>query len=114
MVMMIARTWHGAVPAAKAEAYLELLLRTGVPDYRATEGNRGVFVLRRFEGETAHYLLLTLWDSLQSIRSFAGEDVDEARYYPEDSEFLIEMEPRVAHYDVLTRIEDGASDHGEE
>ncbi len=50
--MMIARTWHGAVPSEKADAYYELLLRSGVPDYRATEGNRGVLVLRRFEGDT--------------------------------------------------------------
>lgn len=98
---MIARTWHGVVPAAKADAYYQLLLRTGVPDYRETEGNRGVWVFRRAEGELAHFLLLTLWDTLESIKAFAGDDVDRARYYPEDSEFLLEMEPNVTHYDVL-------------
>jgi len=102
---MIARTWHGAVPAAKADAYYELLLRTGVPDYQATEGNQGVLVLRRLEGDIAHYLLLTLWDSLGSIKAFAGEDVERARYYPEDSGYLIEMEPNVTHYQVLTHSE---------
>jgi heme-degrading monooxygenase HmoA len=102
---MIARTWHGAVPAAKAEAYYEFLLRSGVPDYQATHGNRGVFVLRRMDGETAHYLLLTLWDSLESIMSFAGEDVERARYYPEDGEFLLERELNVTHYDVLGHFE---------
>jgi heme-degrading monooxygenase HmoA len=106
-IRMIARTWHGTVPSEKADAYYEFLLRTGVPDYRATEGNRAVLVLRRIEGDTAHFLLLTLWDSLDSIRSFAGDDVEKARYYPDDGQFLIEMEPNVTHYDVLAHIGPG-------
>lgn len=98
---MIARTWHGIVPAGKADAYHAYLLETGVPDYRRTPGNRGVYVLRRMEGDTAHFLLLTLWDSLDAIRAFAGPDVERAKYYPEDEAFLIELEPTVTHYDVL-------------
>jgi heme-degrading monooxygenase HmoA len=101
---MIARTWHGAVPADKADDYHRFLLRTGVPDYRGTPGNRGVFVLRRAEGEVAHFLLLTLWDSWDAIRAFAGDDVERARYYPEDPDFLLELEPTVTHYEVLTAI----------
>lgn len=99
---MIARTWHGAVPAEKADAYHDYLLETGVPDYRKTPGNRGVYVLRRSEGDTTHFLLLTLWDSLEAIRAFAGDDVERARYYPEDEEYLMELEPTVMHYEVLT------------
>lgn len=98
---MIARTWHGMVPAEKAEAYHAYLLRTGYPDYRATEGNRGVYILRRAEGDVAHFLILSLWDSYDAIRKFAGDDVDRARYYPEDEEFLLELEPKVTHYEVL-------------
>lgn len=98
---MIARTWHGAVPKEDAEAYYEYLCETGVPDYQQTLGNRGVYVFRRTEGDTAHFLLLTLWDSLDAIRAFAGDDVDTARYYPEDEEYLLELEPTVTHYEVL-------------
>ena len=101
---MIARTWHGVVPSEKAEAYYAFLQRTGVPDYRATKGNQGVLVLRRIEGEVAHFLLVTLWDSLESIKTFAGEDVERARYYPEDRGFLLEMETYVTHYDVLGSV----------
>lgn len=98
---MIARLWHGVVPAEKADAYLEFLQRTGLPDYRVTPGNRGVFVFRRIEGNLAHFLLTTLWESREAIRAFAGDDIERARYYPEDRTFLLEMEPRVTHYDVL-------------
>ena len=104
---MIARTWHGVVPAEKADTYYEYLLRTGVPDYEATPGNRGVHVLRRIDGVSAHFLLVSFWESLEHIRAFAGDDVDVARYYPEDAEFLIELEPRVTHYEVLSSAAGG-------
>ncbi|HET7601057.1 MAG TPA: hypothetical protein VFK09_12235 [Gemmatimonadales bacterium] len=98
---MIARTWHGVVPSARADEYYRYLQRTGLPDYRATRGNRGVTVLRREEGDRTHFLLLTLWDSMDAIRAFAGEEVERARYYPEDRAFLLELEPNVTHYEVL-------------
>jgi heme-degrading monooxygenase HmoA len=98
---MIARIWRGATEAAKADEYLEYLQRTGIADYRATEGNRGVSILRRVEGKTAHFLLISLWDSFESIGKFAGEEVEKARYYPEDERYLIELEPTVQHYEVM-------------
>jgi len=101
---LIARTWHGRVPAAKADAYHEYLLRTGVADYARTAGNHGVYVLRRQEGEVAHFLLITHWDSVEAIKGFAGEDYERARYYPEDDEFLLEREPFVTHYEMLLAV----------
>jgi hypothetical protein len=98
---MIARTWHGRVPAAKADAYHAYLRRTGVADYLATSGNLGVLVLRRTEGEVTHFVLTTLWDSVEAIRRFAGDDYERARYYAEDDDYLLEREPLVTHYDVL-------------
>lgn len=100
---MIARTWHGMVPAKRADEYKAYLERTGLPDLRATPGNRGVWVLRRTEGDRTHFLLVSLWDSMDSIRAFAGDDVERARYYPEDEAFLLELEPHVTHYDVIAR-----------
>lgn len=97
---MIARTWHGVVAAADADAYLDYLHQTGVPDYRATPGNEGVFVLRRTEGDRTHFLLLTLWSSYDAIRAFAGDDVERSRYYSEDARYLLGLEPHVTHYEV--------------
>jgi heme-degrading monooxygenase HmoA len=98
---MIARTWHGRVPATRAAAYQAYLQRTGLKDYRATPGNRGVIVLRRTEGADTHLVLTTLWESVAAIKQFAGDDYERARYYPEDDEYLIEREPFVTHYDVV-------------
>lgn len=98
---MIARSWHGRVPRAKGDEYFQYLSRTGLADYRSTPGNRGVLVQRWVEGEVAHFLLTTFWDSVDAIKRFAGEDYRVARYYDEDDRFLLEREPFVQHADVL-------------
>jgi heme-degrading monooxygenase HmoA len=98
---MIARTWRGRTLAAKADEYMDILQRTGLKEYAATEGNRGVLVLRRFDGEQADFLLITLWETWEAIRRFAGDDVERSVYYPEDDAFLLERESHVTHYDVM-------------
>lgn len=106
---MIARTWHGRVPADKADRYHAYLLKTGVKDYQATLGNRAVYVMRRLEDQIAHFDVLTFWDSIESIKAFAGNDYERARYYPEDDEFLLEREPHVRHFEVLFASHEPAS-----
>lgn len=101
---LIARIWHGATPASRADEYTTYLERTGVLDCKATPGNRGVYVLRRIRQDRAEFTFLSLWESLDAIRSFAGDDYEKARYYPEDRDFLIELEPFVDHYDVVAAI----------
>src|SRR5215208_1114677 len=98
---VIARIWHGVTAAAKSEEYLDYLNETGVPDYRATEGNRGVYVMRRVEGERAHFLTLSFWNSIDDVKRFAGPDPERAKYYPADEEFLLDFEPTVGHSAVV-------------
>jgi heme-degrading monooxygenase HmoA len=98
---LIARVWHGVVPTERADAYTAYLRRTGVKDCRATPGNRGVHVLRRAVGPTTHFLFISFWESLDAIRGFAGEDIDRARYYPEDRTYLLELEPTVTHHEAV-------------
>lgn len=98
---MIVRMWHGRVPASKAGAYRQFLNTRAIPDYRSVKGNLNVHILEREEGEVTHFLTLTFWQDLDSIRAFAGEDVETAKYYPEDKEFLLEFEPNVVHYEVV-------------
>ncbi len=97
---MIVRIWHGRTRAEDADAYLAFLRARAIPDYQDTPGNRGVFLLRRIDGEDAHFLTVTHWENLEAIRAFAGEDVARAKYYPEDKEFLLEFEPTVQHYEL--------------
>lgn len=98
---MIARMWHGRVPAEKARRYREFLNARAIPDYRSVPGNINVHVLERADGPVTHFVTLTFWESMEAIRGFAGDDVEIAKYYPEDQEFLLEFEPRVIHYEVV-------------
>ena len=98
---MVVRMWHGRVPSNKAPAYREFVNRRAIPDYRSVPGNISVHILERQEGEITHFITLTFWESMDAVRAFAGEDVERAKYYPEDEDFLLEFEPTVVHYEVV-------------
>ena len=97
---MILRRWRGAVRAEDAERYLAHQADTGVREYRATPGNRGAIVLTRPRGELVEVETLSLWDSMDAVRAFAGPEPDRAVFYPEDDRFLVERDVTVKHYDV--------------
>jgi heme-degrading monooxygenase HmoA len=101
---MIARSWHGSVPSAKANDYHQYLLATGLKDYAAVKGNRGVVLLKREEVDITHFQTLTFWNSIEAIKEFAGEDYEKARYYPEDKDYLLEFELLVTHFEVLEKL----------
>jgi hypothetical protein len=44
--------------------------------------------------------MISLWDSINVIRDFAGKEIDKASYYPEDEKYLVKLEPKVKHYEV--------------
>lgn len=98
---MIVRVWHGRTPLARGDAYARFLLERALPDYRATAGNLGAGVLRRDEDAVSHFLTVSLWPSREAIVAFAGDDIETAKYYPEDRDFLLEFETSVRHYDLI-------------
>ena len=100
---MIARMWHGVVPAGKADDYQRYLVESerGVEDYRRLPGNRGVTLLRRADGDRVHFLLISLWESREAIRAYTGPDVERAQYFAFDLECLVDPEPNVVHYEVV-------------
>lgn len=98
---MIARSWNGIVLEEKANAYHQYLLKTGVVDLRAVEGNRGVYIFRRVKNGKAYFQMISLWEFDDSIKKFAGEDYELVRYYREDKDYLLELEKYCTHYEVL-------------
>ena len=98
---MIARLWRGTTRASDSDAYLAYLQETGITEYRATAGNRGVYVLRRMGDGHDEFLLISLWESVEAIRGFAGDVIERAVFYPRDDDFLTACETRVTHFEVL-------------
>lgn len=101
---MIARIWRGITLKEKADDYLAYLHETGLKDYAKTPGNRGVTVLRREQGEHCEIMLVSMWDSMDAVRAFAGENPERSVYYPEDDQYLLQMEPLVRHYEISEQI----------
>ena len=104
---MIACSWHGRVPTSKADAYYRYLLQRGLADYRATPGNRDVYVFPRTEGEITHRVLPRFGNLLTRFELLRVPTTSESRYYPEDDEYLLEREPYVTH--VLASVGDQAA-----
>ena len=98
---MITRIWHGRTKAGDADEYLKFVEKTGISDYRNVEGNLSAKILRRIEGDVYHFLTVTEWDSFESIKRFAGEEYEKAKYYDEDQRYLLEFEERVIHYETF-------------
>jgi aminoglycoside 6'-N-acetyltransferase len=109
---VIARIWTGAVRKEDGDAYAEYMRETGVAGYARTPGNGGIWMLRRDVDDRTEFVMLTLWDSLDAVKAFAGEDYGTAVFYPEDERFLVERDLRANHFEVDT-YEAGADDRPE-
>ena len=99
---MIARIWRGWVRSEDADAYVEYLHETGIAEYRATPGNRAALHLASGSGRADrvhHTHVLGL--PRRPVKAFAGDDIEQAVYYPEDDRFLIERETTVTHFELL-------------
>jgi len=98
---MIARIWHGKTRVEHFEEYTDLMRSMAIPDYKKTDGFVKLIFLRRIEGNIAHFNLITFWKDLEVIKNFAGMDYEKAKYYPEDSKYLLEFEEKVVHFEVF-------------
>ena len=98
---MIARIWTGATRAADADAYEEYMHEVALAGYANVAGNRAVLMLRRArDDDRTEFTMITVWDGLENVITFAGPDPERAVFYPRDEQFLVERDLIVRHYDV--------------
>ena len=97
---MIARVWRGWTAREDADAYVAYLCETGMRESYALPGNRGAMILRRDDGARTEFQTVILWDELDSMRAFAGDELERAVFFPEDDRFLVERDEHVVHYHV--------------
>ena len=100
---MIARIWRGAVRSDDADDYAPYIRDTGFAEYGRTAGNRGAWMLRRDDGGETEFITLSMWESRDAIKAFAGDDIEAAVLYPEDEKYLV-GESTIAHYDVVDQV----------
>ena len=98
---MIGRLWRGWTAAEKADAYEELLRTEVLPSIHRIDGYRGAYALRREVPDGAEFVTLTLWDSMDDVRRFAGEDYETA-VVPDKARALLARYDRTSvHYEVV-------------
>jgi heme-degrading monooxygenase HmoA len=97
---MIARIWRGRAEKADADAYQSHVTKTVFPSLKQVAGHRSAWLLRREVDGLVEFLAVTHWESLDSIRSFAGRDIDKAVVEPEARAVLAEFDDFASHYEV--------------
>ena len=98
---MIARTWRGTTTPAKAEAYSRHFSTNVAPHLKDIAGHQGAYLLRREVDGQVEFLAVTLWDSIETIKRFAGSDPDIAVVEPEGRAALSEFDDFARHYEVV-------------
>jgi heme-degrading monooxygenase HmoA len=98
---MIVRIWHGRTARARADEYAEFLKTWVIEELRDIPGNINATVLRRDEEDVTHFLTLSSWESEEAIRGYSGDDILKVKYYPNDRDFLLELEPQVQLYTTV-------------
>ncbi len=98
---MITRKWTAPIPTFKRDESIDYIIQTGFAEYRNTEGNIGAFLTLEERDNKLYFTALTFWDSYESIKNFAGEKYQLAKYYPQDDEFLLEKPKYVEHQAVV-------------
>jgi heme-degrading monooxygenase HmoA len=95
----ILREWRADIRRELASQYVDYVEETGIANYRAAPGNLGAEIaVRELDEQRSEIVVLSWWTNLDAIRAFAGEDVSQARYFPEDSQYLLTRPERVQHY----------------
>lgn len=97
---MIVRIWRGWTSPEDREPYAAYILETGIAEYKATPGNRGAHLISRPDGDRTEFLTISYWDDTEAIVAFAGDDIQEAVFYPEDDRYLVDRETTVRHFTV--------------
>ncbi len=98
---MILRTWHGRTRLEDADSYEVFTKERAAPDYGSVDGLVQLFFTRRDDADAAHFLLVTVWESMEAVKAFAGDDPTKAKYYPEDDRYLLEKEDCSLNHQVF-------------
>jgi hypothetical protein len=97
---MIARHWRGWTEIQNADAYEALLRDKVLPGLKKVEGYRGGYILRRDGPCEIEFVVVNLFDSLDAVKKFAGQDYSVPVFEPEARELLCRVEPVAIHYEV--------------
>jgi heme-degrading monooxygenase HmoA len=97
---MIVRMWRGQAKVANADAYERFVTTRVFAELPAIDGHRGAYLLKRAVDEEVEFIAVTLWESLDAIRKFAGDAIDRAVIEPEARAILSGFDDFVRHFEL--------------
>jgi heme-degrading monooxygenase HmoA len=100
---MIGRIWRGWTTRENGKAYEEVFRTNVLPEINAAEGCRGAYLLRKDINDEVEFVALTLFESLEAVQRFAGENYQLAVISLAASEVLSRFEECATHYEVIIR-----------
>jgi heme-degrading monooxygenase HmoA len=100
---MISRIWHGWTSRENASAYEELVKSEILPGIagRRIRGLHGAHLLKRDVSEGVEFVTILWFESLDSVREFAGEDYEAAVVPEKARRLLTRFDARSAHYETV-------------
>jgi heme-degrading monooxygenase HmoA len=102
---MIARFWSARLSAVHLPTYRRHIEQRVLPVLKGIEGYMGAELLQRPDGDAIEVIVVTWWRSLDAIRAFAGDDLEQAVVAEEVRPLLSAWDRRVRHYEVGLRDE---------
>ncbi len=102
---MISRIWHGWTIPSNADAYEELLkseIFTGIQE-RQIPGFREIQLFRRNLEDEVEFITVMWFDSIEAVRTFAGEDYEAAVVPQKARDLLKRYDSRSQHYEVRVK-----------
>jgi len=98
---MILRMWKARSTAEKSDRYIQHATGRVFPALQAIEGHCGAYLLRRAVDGVVEITVLTLWESMEAVRKFAGMHPEKAVVEAEARAFLTEFDETVTHFAVI-------------
>lgn len=99
---MISRHWKGIAKHGEADNYVKHLEKDTFPKIRKINGFLSASISKRKVEQGTEFLIITVWESLEAIQAFAGEDTEVAVVPPVVRDMMIRYDRKVIHYEVVT------------
>lgn len=97
---MISRHWKGIAKPEETDNYIRHLRRDTFPQLRSIEGFIDATILKRPTDDGIEFLIVTVWESLDAIKQFAGEIPTVAVVPPNVQAMMIAFDSHVTHYEI--------------
>lgn len=97
---MISRHWIGVVKKEMVSQYLAHLEKTVIPNLIKSDGVKNAYYLKREVDQGIEFLIVTEWDSVDSIKKFAGDNFDTAVVDPYAKSMMVTFDKKVRHYTI--------------